>query len=146
MTWFKVDDGFWAHPKVGAASNEAIALWVKAGCYTVKYKLHGHIPEFVLRLLGTRDAADELVERGLWVVTDDGWKFHQWRRWQDGDYRPNIRRSVRAAVMERDGHRCVQCGSLDNLSLDHIIRYRDDGPDTVENLRLLCMPCNLERG
>lgn len=48
--------------------------------------------------------------------------------------------------MERDGHACVFCGATDQLSLDHIVRYRDGGPDTVENLRVLCMPCNLERG
>jgi 5-methylcytosine-specific restriction endonuclease McrA len=60
--------------------------------------------------------------------------------------RPSIPLAVRRQVMERDGFRCVFCGSIDALSLDHIVRFRDGGPDTVENLRVLCIPCNQERG
>lgn len=60
--------------------------------------------------------------------------------------RPAIPVEVRRTVMERDGYQCVKCGSAEDLSMDHIIRFRDGGPDTVENLRVLCMPCNLERG
>jgi len=87
-----------------------------------------------------------LLASGLWENTEDGIRFVHWRKYQDGDYRPNIPPRIREAVMERDGRKCVLCGSTDNLSLDHIIRYREDGPDTVDNLRVLCMPCNRGRG
>jgi hypothetical protein len=60
--------------------------------------------------------------------------------------RPWIPDSVRRAVYERDGYTCVLCGSKESLSLDHIMRYRHGGPDTFENLRTLCLPCNVERG
>ena len=39
-----------------------------------------------------------------------------------------------------------QCGRADVLSLDHIVRYRDGGQDTLENLRVLCLPGNRRRG
>lgn len=146
MTWFKVDDGFWSHPKTISLSDAAVALWVRAGTYSCQHRLGGDVPKHVLRFLGTSSAADELVANRLWIETPSGWRFHQWRRWQDGDYRRNIRKSVKSFVYERDGHRCVFCGATDNLSLDHVIRYRDGGQDTAENLRVLCMPCNLERG
>lgn len=147
MTWFKVDDTFHAHPKVVGVPNAAIGLWVKAGSWCAKQRTYGRIPKSTLKLLGgtTRQAA-ALVEARLWEETSEGWKFVHWRKHQDGDYRRNIPPKIRAAVLARDNHQCVKCGAVDNLSMDHIIRYRDDGPDTVENLRVLCMPCNLERG
>lgn len=53
---------------------------------------------------------------------------------------------VRREVLERDGHRCVECGATETLSLDHIVPYSHGGPDTVENLRVLCRPCNSRKG
>lgn len=151
MAWFKVDDGFYSSPKVlsirRADRLAALGLWAIAGSWSVRYRTGGAIPSYMLEAFAaTEDQAAALVRVGLWVTTDDGWRFFQWRKHQDGDYRRNIRKSVRAAVMERDGYQCVMCGATERLSLDHIIRYRDDGPDTFENLRVLCMPCNLERG
>ena len=99
------------------------------------------IPE----LWSTPKIADELVRVGMWERVENGYKFVHWRKRQDGDYRRNIPPKVRAAVMRRDGYRCVVCGATERLSLDHIVPYRDDGPDTVENLRVLCMPCNNRR-
>ncbi|KKO80733.1 hypothetical protein WU87_03265 [Corynebacterium minutissimum] len=48
-------------------------------------------------------------------------------------------------MYERDGHRCVFCGTTENLTLDHIVRYADGGPDAEDNLRVLCMKCNQSR-
>ncbi len=31
MVWFKIDDGFWSHPKVLELSDAAVALWTRAG-------------------------------------------------------------------------------------------------------------------
>ncbi|STD70923.1 Uncharacterised protein [Corynebacterium ulcerans] len=33
MTWFKVDDGFYDHPKFLDVPNAAVGLWVKAGAW-----------------------------------------------------------------------------------------------------------------
>lgn len=43
---------------------------------------------------------------------------------------------------------CELCGSPERLSVDHVIPY-DERPDleyTVENCRVLCIPCNSRRG
>lgn len=55
-------------------------------------------------------------------------------------------RSRRRAVLERDGHACVECRSKKLLEVDHIIRYIDGGSHDMENLRTLCQKCHARRG
>lgn len=66
--------------------------------------------------------------------------------WYEKPSRPQISPAIRLAVYRRDGHRCRTCGSEQRLELDHIIPWSHGGPDTVENLRVLCKSCNVRRG
>ncbi len=49
---------------------------------------------------------------------------------------------VKRAVWDRDGGRCVRCGSTDYLEFDHIIPHVKGGANTVNNVQLLCRRCN----
>jgi 5-methylcytosine-specific restriction endonuclease McrA len=49
---------------------------------------------------------------------------------------------LRRAVFERDGGRCVECGSNFDLQYDHILPVAHGGATTLENLQLLCADCN----
>lgn len=49
---------------------------------------------------------------------------------------------VRDKVMQRDGMKCCDCSSSDNLTIDHIISVIRGGENTVENLQTLCRACN----
>ncbi len=51
-------------------------------------------------------------------------------------------KALASSIFERDGHRCVACGSLDNLTLDHIVPISKGGSDTEDNLQTLCKSCN----
>ena len=79
MTWFKVDDKLFGHPKARAAGNRAMGLWVLSGSYSSAYLTDGFVPvEYVKdHRYGLRDA-EALVDAGLWHPVDGGWQFHDW--------------------------------------------------------------------
>ena len=82
---------------------------------------------------------------------------------------PRQLQRARFEVFVRDDFTCRECGAraIDRhdewggryapyalhasgrrvvLELDHIVPYRDGGQFTVENLRVLCQPCNGSKG
>lgn len=96
MTWFKVDDGFWSHPKVLQLSLPARGLWVSAGAYCAAHLTDGFIAEPALPTVAgyARNAdkyAAELVAARLWDRESGGWRFHDWT-----DMQP-----TRASIEER---------------------------------------------
>lgn len=82
MTWFKVDDSFYDHPK-SVRAGDAIALWLRAGCWSAKQLTNGFVPREILpSLMGSAAKAARLVDAGLWVVVEGGWQFHDWSEYQ----------------------------------------------------------------
>ena len=60
--------------------------------------------------------------------------------------REPIPKHVRLEIWRRDGGKCVQCGSNQNLQFDHIIPVSKGGATTAQNLQILCRQCNLSKG
>jgi HNH endonuclease len=151
---FQVDTSFYDHPKVLGLSDGAIALWVRAGSYSASVGLDGSVPAVALRHLSDSPSlAAELVRHGLWhPVGAGGYKFSTddhprvLGKFARVGARPWIPTWLRGAVYERDGFRCVKCGSGDQLSLDHVKHWSKGGQDTLDNLRTYCLPCNWARG
>jgi hypothetical protein len=56
--------------------------------------------------------------------------------------RVKIPSEIRIFVWQRDGGRCVECGTNENLEYDHIIPFAKGGSSTERNLQLLCANCN----
>ena len=57
----------------------------------------------------------------------------------------NIQPKLRNYVFTRDGGTCMRCGSLDNLTVDHIFPQSIGGTHSLANLRTLCRSCNSAR-
>lgn len=61
--------------------------------------------------------------------------------------RRKIGKTLRMAVIERDGSACVYCGcETDYPHLDHRIPASRGGENSLENLCVACEPCNLSKG
>ena len=89
MTWFKVDDGFYDHPKVIDLPLAAVGLWSLAGAYCARHLTDGVITDRQIRAIGgTRKQAAALVAADLWSADDAPpsarrFAFNDW-----GDFQP----------------------------------------------------------
>jgi hypothetical protein len=126
-------------------------------------------PETYLRLRAWRDEGDLPVfvartrERQWWW-----WRNAFY--WESGDYEPEdvrtllvmlerddqqgleweldrlladpIPEDVKRRVFERDGGRCLACGSRELIQFNHVIPSSLGGENEPENIRLLCGACN----
>ena len=57
-----------------------------------------------------------------------------------------MRQERTLALIERDGLTCAECGTVENLTVDHILPLSKGGTDDLDNLRLLCRSCNSKKG
>ncbi|TWS25372.1 hypothetical protein FK268_09280 [Tsukamurella sputi] len=138
ITWFKIDDGFWSHPKVAMLSDGAVALWARAGSYSCQHLTDGVVARTLLRMLGTVDAADELVAAGLWDATPDGWVFHDWSEYQETSAvvkrrRDESRERQRRSRARREEKRSDTQGPSRGES-QSVSRVTDDVTDGVSSL------------
>lgn len=77
MSWLKIDDGLFLHPKWLRTPATARALWITALSYCGKMNTDGRVDSALLPLLGgTVEDADALVSSGLWDATEGGYRFH----------------------------------------------------------------------
>lgn len=91
----RLDDHFWAHPKVLNCSDGAIALWVRALSWVGFQLTDGFVPHQCLRLLrGRKRDADRLVAAGLWVRGECdgqlGYWFHDFTDWNNAATREEV--------------------------------------------------------
>ena len=103
MTWFKLDDRFHSHPKVIAAGNAAVGLWVRLGAWSSDHGTNGAIPRAVGLSFGGKRELTALTTAGLLHPADDGWVIHDFL-----DYNPSAEhvadvRSKRADAGARGG-------------------------------------------
>ncbi|ALF00187.1 conserved hypothetical protein [Streptomyces sp. SPB78] len=66
MPWFVIDDSAHTHPKIVAASNAALGLWMRCGSYVAQHLTDGIVPGAVARMYGSKTQIAKLVAAGLW--------------------------------------------------------------------------------
>lgn len=164
MPWFKVDPRMGAHPGSLKAGPEAFGYWIQLGCWLAQFPDEAPvIPDVIAYRLNSgrprRRNVERLVNAGLLVPTEGGFILRErmnfagsgltdraWGLDTSDDRRSRIPVRVRRLVYARDGHACVECEAVDDLSLDHIIPWSKGGSDAPENLRTLCRSCNSSKG
>jgi len=82
----------------------------------------------------------QLHQQALEELIEEGKIFNE--RKSGEKTREPIPKEVMNQVWNRDGGKCVLCGSQENLEFDHIIPVSKGGATTYRNLQLLCQKCN----
>lgn len=118
---------------------------------------------FALRLADSKaqSVVGDLLSRGLLDDTAAGLVPHNWnsRQYKSdtsndrvAKYRETRRNGglktvsdysqYRAALIKRDGERCVYCSATTGLVVDHMVPIKLGGTDDLDNLALACRSCN----
>jgi hypothetical protein len=66
MPWFVVDDNAHSHPKMIAAGNAALGLWLRCGAYAAQHLTDGIVPGVIAKMYGSKPQIAKLVAAGLW--------------------------------------------------------------------------------
>ncbi len=159
MSWVKVDDQFFRHPKVVAAGRDARDLYLAALCYSAGSLTDGFVPAGSLRILAAEAEVDNapacaelLLTAGLWEQVEGGYQIHDWLgcailhdpTTQEQRKTPQYER-WRRAVLERDDFTCRRCGAQGcELHAHHIVPWAD-APATrfaIDNGETLCVECH----
>jgi 5-methylcytosine-specific restriction endonuclease McrA len=64
---------------------------------------------------------------------------------RNGPTRIAIPDDVKLAAWTRDGGACMRCGSKEQLHFDHVIPVAKGGSNDLQNIQILCAPCNLKK-
>ncbi len=105
-------------------------------------KLNNKKEQIRLELL-QKDRKRKLQKEVLKTLIDNGEIFNEFNN--EEIRREPIPQDVMDKVWNRDGGKCVQCGSQEHLEFDHIIPFSKGGATTYRNLQILCKKCNIEK-
>jgi len=61
-------------------------------------------------------------------------------------HKSRLLRANRTRIYKRDRHQCVYCGSIKDLTLDHVMPKSRGGGNDWTNLVTSCFKCNLKKG
>jgi len=84
VSWIRLDDNFFDHPKVIGLSDRAFRVFVKGICYANRHLTDGVISVPAQRYLrSTKAIATELLRAGLWELGDSGsFRIHDFLEYQ----------------------------------------------------------------
>jgi hypothetical protein len=99
--------------------------------------------EEIKRQMIEKERKKRLHKEALQELIESGKIFNSFTD-KNGKREP-IPQDVMDKVWNRDGGKCVKCGSQENLEFDHIIPFSKGGATTYRNMQLLCKKCNLDK-
>lgn len=161
MRWIRLDTTWDSSEWLFVLSPESQLAWVKLLCYVKAEGSTGKAkrlsPIVAAKRWGLGSESVEKIEQaavshGALEASDGQWRIVKWAEYQQGDptnaerqMRYRDRKFKRTQVFERDGYRCQECGSTDDLVVDHIIPVSQGGDTCMDNLQTLCRKCNASK-
>ncbi|MFD9282763.1 hypothetical protein ACFWD7_36815 [Streptomyces mirabilis] len=86
MPWFVVDDNAHSHPKMIAAGNAALGLWLRCGAYAAQHLTDGIVPGVIAKMYGSKPQIAKLVAAGLWHERGHSCRHPKCAQPAPGDY------------------------------------------------------------
>lgn len=106
--------------------------------------------EEIERLVALPEPPPKWLRGELVQMVSRAWlEWHRARGRDPYAEREPLPRSMRAAVIARDGYVCQLCGApveQSDVHIDHIIPFARGGRDTLDNLQVAHSLCNLRKG
>lgn len=97
MSWLKIDDGLFLHPKWLRTPATARALWITALSYCGKMNTDGCVDSALLPLLGgSVEDAEALTSSGLWDAVGGGYCFHDFEEYNRTTQQAEVLSETRA--------------------------------------------------
>src|SRR6185312_497686 len=108
MPYFPVDDQAAFHPKMLAAGNAAVGVWVRAGAWCKAHTSGGFVPESMAHAIGSRVEVKRLLSSGLWSPDVEngipGYRFHDWQD-QAGNFDAETEKAKKEIERQRNRDR-----------------------------------------
>lgn len=107
MTWVKLDDQFFTHPKTLAAGKDGTLLYLAGLCWTKQHLTDGLIPKTALRVLAAQVSVDgsrtarRLIASRLWHDEDSHWRINGFHDYQESATVERDRKAEHAAKMRK---------------------------------------------
>jgi hypothetical protein len=123
-----------------STKGQLIGIWLLASRMDNKLPFD---PKWIASKINATDPVDleTLFDSGFILDHAEGDPVGKREDWPSR-YIPD---AVRAAVLERDGNKCVRCQSPDRLEIDHIHPVSQGGTGIASNLQVLCISCNRKK-
>jgi hypothetical protein len=87
----------------------------------------------------------KLISRSTYGTLQRGFITERFKKLRDGEI--TISGTIREWEREQElPKQCVYCGSITNLTTDHLIPRSRGGDESADNVVLACQPCNTTRG
>ena len=115
MTWVRLDDQFADHAKMLKTGPLAIALQVRALCWSNRQLTDGFLPDSALPILliefdlyeehdgRAQDWPQKMVDNGLWDVATGGYQIHDYLDWNRSKAQIVAERKAKAEAGQRGG-------------------------------------------
>ncbi len=138
--WIKLHESLLDDYEFAALSDTQKAhlmlIWLLAGKMENKIPLD---PEWLKRKIvaQTKVDLDAFVQAGFLIVIDQN-QEEEGEKWASR----HIPEPVKTQAMERAGGKCEACGTEQDLEYDHIIPVSKGGKSEIDNIQILCRPCN----
>ncbi len=126
MTWVKLDDQFFANPKVLELSKDAKLLYLAGLTHCAAQLTDGHISPGAIRLITAlvdvpRDCAAELLDAGLWLAADDGYEINDFLEYNMSATQVKAKRKANAERQARYRDRQSQRDDEDTHSVSNAV-------------------------